>query len=142
MLGAYLAPESPWWLVRQHRLEDAKIMVQRLTNRTDSNFDAKKNVTLMAVTTEHERELNAGTHFAACFRSTDLRRTIIVIGCYCMQVLSGSTLRAYATFFLQQGGLATDQAFNMSIVIYALGIAGVVTSVSLTCVVFCTLFHL
>lgn len=129
-MGAFLAPESPWWLVRQGRPEDAEAVVRRLTTRSDPGFDVSKNVGLMVMTTEHEREVNAGTHFVACFRGADLRRTIIVIGCYCMQVLSGSTLRAYATFFLQQGGLATDQAFNMSIVIYALGIAGVITSVS------------
>lgn len=84
----------------------------------------------MVLTIEHEREVNAGTHFLSCFKGTDLRRTIIVIGCYCMQVMSGSTVRAYATYFFQQAGLPTDQAFNMSIVGYGLGLAGVMVSVS------------
>lgn len=84
----------------------------------------------MALTTEHEREVNSGTHFLACFKGTDLRRTIIVIGCYCMQVLSGSTFRAYVTYFFEQAGLPTTQAFNMSIVAYALGLTGTVLSVS------------
>jgi len=84
----------------------------------------------MALTTEHEREVNGGTHYLACFRGTDLRRTIIVIGCYCMQVLSGSTFRSYVTYFFEQAGLPTTQAFNMSIVAYALGLIGTVLSVS------------
>lgn len=130
IVAAILAPDSPWWLVRQNRLEDAKKSLRRLTSR-GIDFDLDKSVALMAVTTEHEREVASGTHFLACFRGTDLRRTIIVIGCYCMQVFSGSTLRAYMTYFFQQAGLPTDQAFNMSIVGYALGFTGVVFSVSL-----------
>ena len=84
----------------------------------------------MALTTEHEREVNASTHYLACFRGTNLRRTIIVIGCYCMQVLGGSTLWAYSTYFFEQAGLPIDQAFNMSIFAYGLGLAGVLVAVS------------
>ncbi|ETN44115.1 uncharacterized protein HMPREF1541_10665 [Cyphellophora europaea CBS 101466] len=129
LVGVLLAPESPWWLVRQNRLEDAKAVVRRLTSpKRNPDFDIDKNVALMVLTTEHEREANSDTRFISCFKGTDLRRTIIVIGCYCMQVLSGSTLRSYATYFLQSAGLPTDQAFNMTIVGYGLGIAGVMVS--------------
>jgi MFS transporter, SP family, general alpha glucoside:H+ symporter len=131
LVGIYLAPESPWWLVRQHRLEEAKASIRRLTYHQELNFDVNKNVALMVLTTEHEREANAGTSYAACFRGTDLRRTIIVMGCYIMQVMSGSTFRAYSTYFFQQAGLPTDQAFNMSIVTYALAMAGVFVAVSI-----------
>lgn len=117
--------------MRQNRLEDAKASLCRLTSRGNTDFDVDKSVALMALTTDHERDVNASTTYVACFRGTDLRRTIIVIGCYCMQVLSGSTLRAYATYFFQQAGLPTDQAFNMSIVAYALALIGVIVAVSL-----------
>ena len=83
----------------------------------------------MIVTTEHERALKAATTYAACFTGTDLRRTIIVVGCYCIQVLSGNPLRAYATYFFQQAGLPTSQAFNMTIVSYVLGMVGVLIAV-------------
>lgn len=131
IIGAYLAPESPWWLVRQNRLEEAKAAVHRLTSRQSVAFDVDKHVILMALTTEHERTVNASTRYLACFQRTDLRRTVIVIGCYCMQVLSGSTLRAYATYFLEQAGLPTEQAFNMSIIAYAFGLTGGLVAVSL-----------
>ncbi|RMZ90390.1 hypothetical protein DV736_g2385, partial [Chaetothyriales sp. CBS 134916] len=120
--------ESPWWLVRQNRLEDAKASVLRLTSRQNVHFDADNSVALMVLTTERERELNASTEFIACFRGSNLRRTAIVIACYCMQVLSGSSLRSYATYFFQQAGLPTDQAFNMSILAYQLGTVGVLTA--------------
>jgi SP family general alpha glucoside:H+ symporter-like MFS transporter len=112
-------------------LEGAKVSVLRLTSVREVEFDVDKYVSLMALTTEHEREMNGQTSYLACFKGTDLRRTIIVIGCYCMQVLSGSTLRAYVTYFFEQAGLSTDQSFNMSIVAYALGLIGEVVAVSL-----------
>ncbi|KIM93247.1 hypothetical protein OIDMADRAFT_138157 [Oidiodendron maius Zn] len=123
-IGVFFAPESPWWLVRKNRLEDAKVSVLRLTSAREVEFDVNKYVSLMALTTEHEREINDQTSYLACFKGTDLRRTIIVIGCYCMQVLSGSTLRAYVTYFFEQAGLSTNQSFNMSIAAYALGLIG------------------
>lgn len=115
--------------MRQNRLDDARASLRRLTSPENVDFDVDKGVALIALTTEHEREVNAETKYASCFRGSDLRRTIIVIGCYCMQVLSGSTLRAYATYFFEQAGLPTDQAFNMSIVTYGLSLVGVMLSV-------------
>ncbi|KAK4078080.1 hypothetical protein Purlil1_12049 [Purpureocillium lilacinum] len=105
-IAVFFAPESPWWL------------------------DIDKTVTLMVLTTEHEREAGSSTTFAACFQGTDLRRTIIVMGCYCMQIIAGTTLRAYSTYFFVQAGLSTTQAFNMSIVTYVLSFLG-------TCVMWC-----
>ncbi|KAK4935217.1 hypothetical protein LTR10_023679 [Elasticomyces elasticus] len=99
VVPVYLAPESPWWLVRQKRYEEAKVSLRRLTSGQDPDFDIGKTVTLIALTTEHERELNTGD-LAALFKGTDLRRTLIVMGCYCTQIVSGTTLRAYATGFL------------------------------------------
>jgi len=128
VVPVYLAPESPWWLVRQKRYEEAKKSLRRLTSGQDPDFDIGKTVTLMALTTEHERELSTGS-FAALFKGTDLRRTLIVMGCYCMQIASGTTLRAYATYFFLQAGLPTTQSFNMSIVTYVLSLAGTILAV-------------
>ncbi|KIV86730.1 hypothetical protein PV11_02325 [Exophiala sideris] len=125
VVPVYLAPESPWWLVRQKRYEEAKVSLRRLTSGQDPDFDIGKTVTLIALTTEHERELNTGD-LAALFKGTDLRRTLIVMGCYCMQIVSGTKLRAYATYFFLQAGLPTTQSFNMSIVIYVLSLAGTI----------------
>jgi MFS transporter, SP family, general alpha glucoside:H+ symporter len=44
---------------------------------------------------------------------------------------SGNSMRAYSTYFFEHAGLPTDQSFNMSIVGYSLGMAGVIIPVSL-----------
>jgi MFS transporter, SP family, general alpha glucoside:H+ symporter len=111
------------------RIEEAKRSLARLASEEDANC-IDRTATLMVLTVEHERELNAHTSFAACFKGTDLRRTLIVMGCYCMQVISGTTLRAYATYFFLQAGLNTKQSFNMSILTYCLSFVGTVVAVS------------
>lgn len=128
IIVVYFAPESPWWLVRQNRLEDAKASLRRLTTQeTKTNID--RTIALIALTTQHEREINAEVSYISCFKGTELRRTIVVIGCYAMQIMSGSPLRGYVTYFFQQAGLPTDQAFNMAIILYAMGLFGVMLCV-------------
>ncbi|KAL7788953.1 general substrate transporter [Trichoderma ceciliae] len=120
----FFAPESPWWLVRKGRLQEARAVMQRLTSRRNINFDIDKNIALMVITTEHERTINAETTYRACFQGTNLKRTIIVIGIYCIQTLNGNPLRGYSTYFLQQAGLPTTQAFNMTIAGFGVAIVG------------------
>lgn len=125
MIGVVFAPESPWWLVRRNRLEEAKTALLRLTSPGRTEFDADEAVALMVVTTENEREAGTGTSYLHCFRGVDLRRTTIACCCWGIQILSGTGLRIYSTYFYQQAGLPTDQAFNMTIIQYALGFIGV-----------------
>lgn len=131
----YFAPESPWWLVRKGRLDEAKAVVQRLTSpevaaRGDVDFDIDKNIAFMVMTTAIERRFRDEASYAACFKGANLRRTLITAMIYMVQTFNGNPLRSYSTYFLKQAGLPTDQAFNMSIGGYCLSLAGVVFSVS------------
>lgn len=128
MIGIWLAPESPWWLVRKGRLDDAKHVLLRLTSRNSPTFNPDETVIMMKQTDDFEKSINEGTTYADCFKGVDLRRTEIVCMVWLVQTLCGSTFMGYSTYFYQQAGLAVSQSFTMSLVQYALGAVGVFVS--------------
>lgn len=128
-----MAPESPWWLVRQNRLAEAEAAIARLTSK-ELDIEIQKLVSLIVFTTNHERNVESRTSYLTCFKGVNLRRTLIVMGVYIMQVLTGAPLRAWMTYFFQQAGLPTDQSFNMTIVALTLSVLGVLGAVSLLAV--------
>lgn len=129
MIGIYFAPESPWLLVRKGKIEQAEISLRRLTTVTaNTTFDPKKTISMMVVTTEHERSLMSGASYVDCFKGTNLRRTEIVCLLWGAQALCGAAIMAWSTYFFQQAGLPTQQAFNMSLVQYGVGFIGTILS--------------
>jgi SP family general alpha glucoside:H+ symporter-like MFS transporter len=125
IIGISMAPESPWWLVRKERLEDAKHMVKRLTSRNQPNFNADETVAMMVHTNEMEKAVTAGTRYQDCFKGTDLRRTEICANVWIIQAWCGASFMGFSTYFYEQAGLDTSNAFTMSMVQYALGAVGV-----------------
>jgi SP family general alpha glucoside:H+ symporter-like MFS transporter len=60
-LVAFFAPESPWWLVRKGRFEDAKRSLTRLTYKTGSkDFDPDQTIAMMRQTVAAEKEVSDG----------------------------------------------------------------------------------
>lgn len=116
------APESPWWCVRKDRLDDARLILARLVR---ANTDIEGVLTLMQVTLRQERDNGTGQSYRDCFRGVNRRRTMIACCTWGVQILSGTGLRVYSTYFYQQAGLPSTQAFNMSLIQYALGMVGV-----------------
>ena len=78
IVGIALAPESPWWLVRKNRLEDAKKQLLRLTSRAQTDFDPNETINMMVYTNELEKANSEGTSYLDCFKGVDRRRTEIV----------------------------------------------------------------
>lgn len=74
IIGIYLAPESPWWLVRKNRIDDAKKSLLRLTTVIES-FNLEETVNMMVYTTEFEKEHTTNARYWDCFRGVNLRRT-------------------------------------------------------------------
>jgi len=112
----YLAPESPWWLVRKGRLEKAAKSVERLGRRSQVN--SKESVAMMRRTIE--RESDVSPNLLELFKGTDLRRTAIVCGIYAAQNLAGNLIANQAVFFFEQAGMDTNTAFALGLVTSAL----------------------
>lgn len=86
LIGWPFAPESPWWLVRKGREEDAENALRRLAS---SEVDVKPTLAMIIETDRLEQELEAGTTYRDCFKKINLWRTEIAIGVYSIQVISG-----------------------------------------------------
>jgi len=65
-----MAPESPWWLVRHGKIEQAEQSVRRLASRSGKNR-AKDTVSSMVRTNQLEIDVSAGTTYLDLFRGTD-----------------------------------------------------------------------
>jgi MFS transporter, SP family, general alpha glucoside:H+ symporter len=128
-IGVYFAPESPWWLVRKERVEDAKHALLRLTSpERDPNFDPDATISMIVHTNEMEKAVSAGTSYWDCFKGVDFRRTEIVTFVWAVQTLCGASLMGYSTYFYEQAGMAETNAFTMSMAQFAIGAIGTMSS--------------
>lgn len=72
LIAVLLAPESPWWLVRKGRLDQAENSLRRLTSLKEmetTNFDPTNAIAMMIHTNEMEQATVAGTSSLDCFRA-------------------------------------------------------------------------
>jgi SP family general alpha glucoside:H+ symporter-like MFS transporter len=127
-IGVYLAPESPWWLVRKDRREDAIKSLKRLTKANSPGFSAEETVSMIIYTNALEKRVETGTSYLDCFKGIDRRRTEIACCVWAAQSLCGAGLMGYSTVFYQRAGLAISQSFTMSLVQYAIGVIGTLSS--------------
>lgn len=126
LIGIYLAPESPWWLVRREKLDEAKKALLRLTSLDkETGFDADETIAMMVHTTALEQKITRGASYLDCFRGTDLRRTEIVCMVWAIQNLSGNSFSNYSTYFLEQAGLEAKNAYAFALGQYAINCVGV-----------------
>jgi len=126
LIGILLAPESPWWLVRKGRTEDAKRALLRLTSlNKETSFDADETISMMVHTTALEEKITHGASYLDCFRGVNLRRTEIVCMVWAIQNLSGNSFSGYSTYFLEQAGLGASSAYDFALGQYGINMVGV-----------------
>jgi MFS transporter, SP family, general alpha glucoside:H+ symporter len=129
MVGVFLAPEGPWWLVRTGQREKAKQALRRLASTSEKDaVDHDATISMMEQTNAMEKALVAGTSYTDCFKGTNLRRTEIACLTWFAQIFSGVAFMSYSSYFYQQAGLPTNHAFTMTLVQYGLGAIGTMLS--------------
>jgi SP family general alpha glucoside:H+ symporter-like MFS transporter len=121
----FFAPESPWWLVRKDRADEAVKSVKRLMQTSAGDEAARKTVQMMVHTVALERKGRDGNgRFLDMFRKENLRRTEITCVTWMVQSLCGAGLLNYGVYFFEQAGLSTADSFNMQIGLDCMGLLG------------------
>ncbi len=128
IVGVAFIPESPWWLVRKDRIDEAKKMLLQLTTN-QPDFDPDDTIAMMVHTNNMEKAMSTGTSYLDCFRGTDLRRTEIACFAWAVQTMCGAMLfMSYSSYFYIQAGLDESNAYSLSLGQWAIGAAGTVCS--------------
>lgn len=94
----FIAPESPWWLVRKGRYEEAKKAAGRLGRKTKLNVDEA--VAMMRRTVELEKTEKEPS-LLELFKGVDAYRTAIVCCVYAAQNLTGNLIANQAVYFFK-----------------------------------------
>ena len=126
MVVCFFAPESPWYLVRTDRLEEAKRTLHRLSNKSSDETDGT--LAQMIHTVKIENSIESGSSWFDCFTGPDLRRTEIVCCAFAGQVLSGSTFAYGPTYFFEQAGMSASDAYKMNLGGTAIAFVGTILS--------------
>ena len=74
--GLYFAPESPWWLVRKGRMEDARRVIVRLAG-AGTNVDLQ--LQQIKETIDLEDSYAANSTYLDCFRGMSLSQVVDLI---------------------------------------------------------------
>ncbi|OAL05599.1 general substrate transporter [Phaeosphaeriaceae sp. SRC1lsM3a] len=120
-----MAPESPWWLVRQGRVDEAKAAIRKITTPTDGiEFDLDAHVEMMVVTDQYEKQVGTGSNYWHLFKGSDLHRTEVSAMAFITQALCGVPFMGFGTQFMRGVGLSQDDSFHLTVGQDCLGLIG------------------
>ncbi|KAF5510423.1 Major facilitator-type transporter ecdC [Colletotrichum siamense] len=121
------APETPWYLARKNKLEQAKKSLQKLYG---AGYDVDSKLAGIMATIEEEA-LNKSSElgFMDCFKGTNRLRTGISTGVFLCQHLVGIVfVLGYSTYFFQLAGLDVSKSFDLGVGVTACGVLGNIVS--------------
>ena len=128
----FFAPESPWWLLRKGRRDDARQALRDLASPAVSDQEINGALRLMHVTNKQEKSVQEGTTYRDMFDGINLRRTEITAVAWVCQVLSGTWFSSNITYFMEQAGQDQSIAFNFGLGMTGLGCLGVIACFFIT----------
>ena len=117
-------PESPWWLVRKQRLSEAKHSLKRLVHRRRHDR-IDQTLDMMVHTNAFEEQNKTSGSWRDCFRGANLRRTEVSVMGWGLQAVPGMTIAGAAmTYFFEQAGINTKDAYKLTLGVYAVNFVG------------------
>ncbi|RPA99055.1 sugar transporter [Choiromyces venosus 120613-1] len=103
--GLPFLPESPRWLMKRGREEEARKSLE-IIHRGDVGFSVESEVLFLRATISEQEEINKASSWADCFKTTNRRRTLLAVLIQVMQQLTGvSFIFNYGTVFFSQIGV-------------------------------------
>ncbi|KAL2817204.1 general substrate transporter [Aspergillus granulosus] len=123
-LVAWFAPESPWWLVRKDRVEEAEVSLKRTISAPEGVVDVGAVIAMMQNTIQVERDMQIGGSYRECFQGTNRRRSEISMVSWGCQLLPGWAIQNYITYFFSLAGLSSADSFKVTLGTLSLAFIG------------------
>ncbi|OQE18626.1 hypothetical protein PENSTE_c017G01926 [Penicillium steckii] len=125
LVGQIFTPESPVYLVRRGKLDQARKSLNRLYS---DPIDAEGHLQRIKLTLE-EAETQSSASYIDCFRGSNLRRTLIAIMVFLSEPMSGlGFVSNYGALMYQYLGIGDRQSFLIQIGAQILSMSGATIS--------------
>ncbi|KAK3374888.1 hypothetical protein B0H63DRAFT_452717 [Podospora didyma] len=129
-----LAPESPYWYLKNKRIPEARNAIKKLVRKGDETLVGNK-LALMQHTMNQEESRNGDLsdstsfqRFLGMFKGADARRTEIACVAWLIQAQCGSSIIPWAPKLFESAGLDASRALSVNIALPAAGILGTMGS--------------
>lgn len=111
----YMAPESPWHLVRMGRVDEAMRSLERLQSKTATNVSTANTLATIIHTNNYEERNKIGTSYLDCFKGPELRRSEIACMTFASQAFIGIQFAYSSTYFFQSIGVGTEISYDLNL---------------------------